>query len=193
MEEKSGLDMLLENLAEFGLLPEVSIENKGTLYSARNRFASSNTVTVLLPDSLYFLARSNVSSAFTGIYSSIELPEEAEYKVFKRNWFDFLLPSKRQKVGVKYIDEKLTIVSSKWIPSKELNSENANLFLKINKGGKPYNLVLENNYLSSIIESLTDRKIIGLETNDWVYKKEELEILLKTGVELIGKIKNACS
>ena len=193
MEEKSGLDMLLENLAELGLFPNVSVVNKGTLFPSQNRFASSTTVAVLLSDSTYFLARSNVSSSFTGIYSSIELPLEAEYKVYKRNWFDFLFLPKRQKVGVKYIDENLTIVSPKWTPSKELNLENANLFLDLNKAGKSYKLVLENNYLFSIIEPLTDKKIIGLETNDWLYKKEDLENLLKIGEELIRKIKNAYS
>ncbi len=193
MEEKSGLDMLLENLAELGLFPNVSVVNKGTLFPPQNRFASSTTVTVLLSDSTYFLARSNVSSSFTGIYSSIELPLEVEYKVYKRNWFDFLILPKRKKVGVNYIDENLTIISPKWTPSKELNLEIVNLFLDINRAGKPYKLVLENNYLFSIIEPLTDKKIIGLEINDWLYKKEDLENLLKVGEELIRKIKNACS
>lgn len=106
----------------------------------------------------FFLARSNVSSVFTGVYSVIELPFEAEYKVYKRNWFDFLLFPKRQKVGVKYIDENLIIISSKWIPSEELNLESVNLFLNINNAGKPYNLIVENNYLLSIIKPLTDKK-----------------------------------
>ena len=192
MEEKSGLDMLLENLVELGYSPDVSLVDKGSFLPRQNRFASSNTVTVLLSDSIFFLARSNVSSSFTGIYSSVELPLEAEYKVYKRNWFDFLFFQKRQKVGVKYIDENLTIISPKWIPLKELDLKNANLFLDINKAGKPYKLILENKYLLSIIKPLTDKKIIGIETNDWLYEKKDLENLLNFGVELIRKMKNAC-
>jgi len=191
--EKKGPDMLLENLVELGFSPNVSSVNKGSFLPRQNRFASCNTVTVLLSDSIFFLARSNVSSSFTGIYSSVELPLEAEYKVYKRNWFDFLFFQKRQKVGVKYIDENLTIISPKWIPSKELDFKNTNLFLDINKTGKPYNLILENNYLLSIIEPLTDKKIIGIETNDWLYEKEDLENLLNFGVELIRSMKNSCS
>lgn len=193
MEEKSGLDMLLDNLVELGLLPNVSSADKGTLFSPENRFSSSKTVTVLLSDSMFFLARSNVSTSFTGIYSSIELPAEVEYKVYKRNWFDFLLFPKRQIVGIKYIDDNLTIVSAKWIPSKELNLENTNLFLEINKAGKPYKLIVENNYLLSVIKPLTDKKIIGVETNEWLYTKEDLGNLLKKGEELIRNIKNASS
>jgi len=189
MDEKSGLDKLLENLDELGLSPNVSIEDKSTVFSSHNRFSNSKTVIVLLTESIYFLARSNVSSVFTGVYSAIELPFEAEYKVYKRSWFDFLLFPKRQKVGVKYIDENLTIISPKWIPSEELNFEIVNLFLNINYAGKPYNLIVENNYLLSIIKPLTDKKIIGIETNDWLCAKEDLVNLLQTGEELIRKIK----
>lgn len=184
--------MLLENLVELGFSPDVSLVDKGSSLHRQNRFASSNTVTVLLSDSIFFLARSNVSSSFTGLYSSVELPLEAEYQVYKRNWFDFLFFQKRQKVGVKYIDENLTIISPKWIPLKELDLKSTNLFLDINKAGKPYKLILENNYLLSIVKPLTDKKIIGIETNDWLYKKEDLENLLNFGVELIRKMKNAC-
>ena len=191
MKEKSGLDNLMESLTKLGLSPDVYVSDKSTFYPRHNRFASSTTVIVLLSDATYFLARSNVSSSFTGIYSWIKLPLEAEYKVHKRDWFDFLFFFKKQKVGIKYIDDNLTIVSPKWIPTKELNLENANLFLEINKAEKPYKLVVENNYLFSIIEPLFDKKIIGIETNDWLYEKEDLENLLKIGGELIRKIKIA--
>lgn len=193
MEEKNGLDKLIENLIELGLTPNIVEQDKGALFPPQNRFASSTTVTVLLSDSTYFLARSNVSSSFTGIYSSIELPEEIEYTVHQQNWFDFLFFPKRQKLGVKYMDDNLTIISPKWIPSKEFNLKNTNLFLDINKAGKPYKLILENNYLLSIIKPLTGKKIIGIETNDWLYKKEDLENLLKLGEDLIRNIKNTCN
>lgn len=189
MEEKNGLDLLLENLTELVFSPRVSVEDKGTLFPSQNRFASCSTVTVVLSDSLYFLARSNVNSVFTGIYTSIDLPIEAEFKVFVRNWFDFLLYRNRKKVGIKFIDENVTIVSSKWIPFNELNIDNIKLFLKINNAGKPYNLILENNYLASIIEPLNDQKILGIETNDWLYKKEDLEHLFKYGEPLIRSLK----
>ncbi len=190
MEEKSGLNTLVKNLAKLGLLPDVSVENKGALFPPQNTFAHSYTVTASLSDTIYFVARSNISSTFTGIFSTIELPEEAEYKIYKRNWFDFILQPKRKKIKVKFIDENITIISSKWIPSKELNMENAKLFLDINKRGQPYHLILANNYLLSIYEPLANRKIIGIETNDWIDEVEELEFILKKGEELIRKIKN---
>lgn len=189
MEEKNGLDLLLENLTDLGLSPNLNVEDKGTLFPSQNRFASCSTVIAVLSDSLYFIARSNVNSVFTGIYTSIDLPNEAEYKVFARNWFDFLLYRNRQKVGIKFIDENVTIVSPKWIPFKEVTTETTQLFLEVNKAGKPYNLIVENNYLASIIEPLKNQKILGIETNDWLYKREDLENLFNFGEVLIRKIK----
>ena len=188
MEEKSGLDKLIENLLELGLKPDVHAVRRTNIFSDKNRFFSTTSVIVQLSESIYFLARATPGDAFTGIYSSIELPIKAEYKVYKKNWFDFLFFPIRKKLGVKYIDNNLTIVSPRWLPSKELNLENTNLFLEINKAGKPYKLVVKNKYFS-IIESLKDKKIIGIETNDWLYKKDDLENLLDIGHKLIFKIK----
>ena len=52
---------------------------------------------------------------------------------------------------------------------------------------------VENNYLASIIEPLKDQKILGIETNDWLYKKEDLEHLFKYGEPLIRSLKNLCT
>ena len=191
MEEKTGLDELIENLMELGLKPNAHAIKATNILFGKDKFLSVKSVIVELSDSIFFLARdTGMSHTFTGIYSSIELPIEAEYKVHNRNWFDCLLFPKRQKIGVKYIDDNITVVSSKWTPSKELNIENANLFLEINKAGKPYKLIVENNYFT-IIEPLKDKKILGIETNDWLYRKEDLKNLLDIGNKLIHKIKNA--
>ena len=190
MEEKNGLNKLIENLTLLGYTPELTVEDKSSLFPAENRFTSAKTVIVVLSDNLYFIARSNINSAFTGIYTAIKNPIDSEFKVYVRNWFDFLIHRNRQKVGIKFIDENVTIVSSKWIPFNEFNIENTKLFLEINNAGKPYNLILENNYLSSIIEPLTSQKVIGIETNDWLYKKEDLEHLFKYGEPLIRNLKN---
>ncbi len=191
MQDKSGLEMLVESLEELGLVPDVSKVSKGALFPAHNRFASSTTVSVLLSDSIYFLARANVSSSFTGIYSSIELPEHAEYIVHKRDWTDFMFLPARKTLGNAFIDKNVSIISPHWTPSTELSVENVQLFLQINKAGKPYKLVLQNNYLLAMIDALSDKKIIGIETSDWLFKKEDLENLLKNGEELIRRIKTA--
>lgn len=54
--------------------------------------------------------------------------------------------------------------------------------------GKPYYLILENNYLLFIIEPLTNQKVLGIETNDWLYKKEDLKYLFKYSEPLIRNL-----
>jgi hypothetical protein len=41
-----------------------------------------------------------------------------------------------------------------------------------------------------MIPMFKGKKIIGLETKTWLYKKEDLKILLESGNTLLQKIKN---
>ena len=194
MEEKSAIDILVDNLTELGYEPETNTSNKTFIIPGTDRFLSSKFVVCMLTDSIYFLAsdsmgtRAYTSSTFTGLYSIIELTQDAEFKVIKKDWFDFVF-RKKKKYKVKYIDNNLTITSSGYIPNKELSKENVELFLNLNKGEKPYFLIVENDYCSKI-ESLKGKKVIGLETNNWIYKKIDLVRLIETGVKLITNIKN---
>ncbi|PKP49167.1 MAG: hypothetical protein CVT94_05950 [Bacteroidetes bacterium HGW-Bacteroidetes-11] len=190
MEEKSGNENLIDNLIKLGLNPETHIKNESAVLATKDRYANSKYVLASVTDSIYFLAYdSGRSYPSTGLYASIDLPDEAEYIVYKRSWFDKFIFFNRKKVGIDYIDNKLTISSSNWIPKKELNAESVDLFLRINKKSNPYSLILQNDYLP-MIPMFKDKKIIGLETRTWLYKKEDLKILLESGNTLLQKIKN---
>ena len=190
MEETSGNENLIDNLIKLGLNPETHIKNETAVLATKDRYANSKYVIASLSDSIYFLAYdSGRSYPFTGLYASVDLPVEAEYKVYKRSWFDKFIFFNRKKVGIDYIDNKLTISSSNWIPKKELNAESVDLFLRINKKGNPYSLIVQNDYLP-MIHMFKGKKIIGLETKTWLYKKEDLKILLESGNILLQKIKN---
>jgi len=195
MEEKSAFDILIENLIDLGFTPESNASYKPFTQPGSDRFLNTKYVYCTLSDSIYFYASDSFgasnSSTFTGLYSSIQLPKEAEYKVVNKIWFDFLHP-KKKKSGVKYVDENVTILSSNWIPDKELSKENIELFLHINKTGKPYSLIVENNYLPRC-EILKGKKIIGIETTSWIYKKDELKKFIALGKALITNIKNVAT
>ncbi len=190
MEERTGNENLIDNLIKLGLNPETHIKNESAVLATKDRYANSKYVLASVTDSIYFLAYdSGRSYPYTGLYASIDLPDEAEYKIYKRSWFDIFIFFKRKKVGIDYIDNKLTISSSNWIPKKELNAESVDLFLRINKKSNPYCLILQNDYLP-MIPMFKGKKIIGLETKTWLYKKEDLKILLESGNTLLQKIKN---
>jgi len=123
MENESTSNILAENLIELGLHPDTHVSNKNFIIPGNDRFLNTKFV-----DS--FGTKAYASSTYTGLYSSIELPIEAECKILKKDWFDTIFYFKKRKTGIKYIDEKLTIISSDWVPSKELKLESVNLFLE---------------------------------------------------------------
>ena len=192
MNELSAFDILIDNLAYLGLKPDANISNKNFIVLGNDRFLNRKYVVCALSDDIFFIASDSFgtsaysSSTFTGLYSTINLHRDIEYKVVKRNWFDFFYTKKkRSKIG--YIDKNLTILSSCWIPDKELNEQNVELFLKLNKE-YPYSLIVENDYPIHV-RTLEGKKIIGLETNRWIYQKDDLIKLIETGQELIIGIK----
>jgi len=195
MKELSAFDILTENLVDLGYKPEAYISNKNFIVPGRDRFLNRKYVICPLSDNIFFIASDSYgtsahsSSTFTGLYSTINLQSEIEYKVVKKNWFDFLY-TKRKKSGIDYIDKKLTILSSDRIHDNKLDKQIVELFLKLNKDD-PYSLIVENDYLPHI-QALKGEKIIAVETGSWIYQKDNLIRLIETGQKLIASIKNTC-
>lgn len=50
-------------------------------------------------------------------------------------------------------------------------------------------MILQNYYLPNIAE-LKNNKVIGLETQQWLFKEEDIDTFLKLGEELIHDVKN---
>ena len=58
------------------------------------------------------------TTTYSGIYSVIDLPGEAECSIYKKDMLDLVFRVNKRKTGLKYIDENLTITtSSGWTPS----------------------------------------------------------------------------
>lgn len=197
MEEKSAFDILTDNLKELGYEPQANVNNRMFIIPD-DRISNKKFVAAELPNSIYFLAtdsftnKAQSSTTFTGLYTVIDLPEEAQCKIHPKDWVGSLLLMKKKKIGVKKIDDRVIITSSGWVPKNELDEKSVDLFLELNKKGFPYNLIIEDNYVYHI-RDLRDKKILGIETNDWVYKTEDLENLLTLGLDLINHIKNRCN
>lgn len=197
MEERSAFDILIENLVDLGYQPETNASNKIFILPGKDRVLNAKFVLCELSENLYFFAsdsfgtKAYTSSTFTGIYSSIDLPEDAEYKVIKREWLHFIYRN-RKKTGAGYIDLNLTILSKNYNPEKELSRENVELFLKIHSEDTRYSLIVENDYCPKLAE-LKGKKVIALEADKWIYKKEELKELIETGGKLISNITAACN
>jgi hypothetical protein len=189
--ENAGNENLIDNLTLLGLKPTMYASETTLITAAKGRFGYRKYVIAPLPESIFFLAGdSGMSRPFTGLYATVDLPADAEFKIYKRNWFDRLIYFKRQKIGVRFIDDNITVTASKWIPSNVISEESVNLFLQMNDKNNPYCIVLQNDYLP-MIEVFRDKMIIGIETYTWLFKKEDLRILLETGFNLMQNLKNS--
>lgn len=185
MTEKTGLEILVENLKNLGFHPEISVDNKTFVLLTKDRFVNTKYVLSQLSEDIYFLAYdSGISYPFSGIYTSIKTIDDTEYKAHKRSWIDNFLYFNRKKTGFEQIDKKLTIVSYSWKPSNGISVETVNLFLKLNEKNKPYSLIQKHNHLP-MIKQFKDKKIIGIETNNWIYELVDLRYLIDLGQKLV--------
>ncbi len=128
-----------------------------------------------------------MSQTFTGVYSLSNYDTDFECETTKRFWLDNFR-TRKKKTGVKRIDANLTIRSHVDKNIKELVTEKAMaLFLELSNRITPVKLLVKTDYLS-LIDDFKSKNIIGLETNQWIYKTEDIEALLNIGGEIIEEL-----
>ncbi len=193
MTEQNTFEILLEYPKEKGLIYEThSSQDKFYLFSndplLRSKFI------IFKKDNLFYYANDSyatkayLTNTYTGIYCQITLQDDIECKITKRDWLDFFVTRNIKRTGIKYIDSNLTIsTKSKNISNRLINEQIASQFLKLSETITPVTLLIQNDYLPNIKE-LQGKKVIGIETNRWVYKREEIEVLLNFGGQIINNI-----
>jgi hypothetical protein len=197
MNERDSFEILLDYPAEHGLVYETHQDNKRFYLFASDPILRTKYV-VFKIDSLTFLAydsfaaKAYMNKTFTGIYQPVMMSENIELKAYKKDWMDYFIRFRKIKTGQKYIDDNLTITSKSKNASKLLTDQTVTLFNKINQSISPLQLLIQNDYLS-IVRDFEGKNVIGLETNQWIYKKEELDVFINSGRELIETIVNACA
>lgn len=148
---------------------------------------------VFKTDSLFFYAydsyagKSYMTKTFTGLYSKISIHDDTELKIYKKDFTDRFLRINKRKTGFKHIDDYLTITSKTKKVSFSLSKRSVTLFLEMEKFFNPFYLVLQTDYLLNINE-LKGEKVIGLETQQWLYKEDDIDLFLRLGGELIENV-----
>ena len=195
MSEKSTVDILIDYANNLGLKCETHQSDHRFYLSSSDAYFSTKYV-IFQKGSYYFCAfdsytaKAYSSKVFCGIYKAIKLAEEVELKVYKKDWMDIFLLTNKKKTGITSVDSKITITSkNKYIPSI-ISEVETRLFLEISEKIQPVNILIKNNRLN-MIKDLSNKKIIGVETNQWIYKKEELDFFLEKGEKLLDKIVSA--
>jgi hypothetical protein len=198
MKESNSFDILVDYPKNLGLKYETH-ESQERFYLTTNDPFLRTKYVVFKKNELFFCAYDSYSAktystnTYTGLYGSINLSSDFECKIYKKDFLDMFFRFNKKKTGEVTIDDILTITTkSNNFPHGLLSGKDALLFQQINKTIAPIKLLILNDY-RPIIKELDSKKIIGIETSQWIYKKEEIDVLINLGGELIRNVMNACA
>ena len=116
MKERSSFDILLDYPKQQGLTFETHQDNNRFYLFPGDPILKTKYV-VFKKDSLIFYAfdsyaaKASMTKTYSGIYRSINLPNEVEFSIYKKDWLDCFLRLNKIKTGLKYVDNNLTITS----------------------------------------------------------------------------------
>ena len=193
MKERCVTDILLDYPKAKGLYYETSKSNKRFLLMPTDPILNTKYVLFKKGELFFFAydsygAKAHMSQTFTGVYSLSNFDTDVECEITKRYWLDIFRTNKK-KSGVKRIDDKLTITTKSDGNIKRLINERIMLlFLELSEKISPVKLLIKTDYLR-LIGDFKSKNIIGLETNKWIYKTEDIDALLDIGGEIIEELK----
>lgn len=195
MDERNAVDILIDYPKNHGLHYDTHLDYRRFFLITGDPILNTKFV-VFKVGSLFFAAydsyaaKAYMTNTYTGLYKKIQLPGCTELKVYKKNWLEYFLRLNKRKAGIKHIDDYLTITSDTKEPSFYLSKEAVSLFLEMDKMFSPFHLVIQNDYLPNINE-LKDKKVIGLETQQWLCKDQDVDNFINLGKQLMDSMVSA--
>lgn len=192
MKERNAFEILQDYPKEKGLIFETHESNRHFYLTPNDPILNTKYV-IFEKDSLIFFAydsfatKAFMNQTFTGIFSISNLENDFECEINRKDWLDNFSRNKR-KTGNKNIDDNFTFTSRSNRRIHEWFTEDiSTLFLQLNNSIIPLKIKIQNDYLP-LIEDFKNKNIIGIETNRWIYKSEEIDNLLNLGGEIIKKL-----
>jgi hypothetical protein len=193
MDEPNPFNQLLKYAKENGLACETHLDEKRLLLSPNDPILNTKYITIKKGNLTFctfdsYGAKLGSSQTFAGIFCAIRLKPEMELELSRKHWSDHILVFNKRKTGVSVIDRDFTLSASKeWNFQVLLSEKEAHLFMEIEKQIKPLKLIIQHDYIS-VISDLKGQQVIGLETNQWISQKEDVDCFLTLGEKLIENI-----
>jgi hypothetical protein len=189
---KSALDLILD----YGAKNDFScITHRGAdhFYTDVLDVVSRTQYVFFRKASLFYLAfDSYASKAFTSrnfsvVYRSLENSDMPEFSLSKRDCLDYFLRFHQRKTGNREFDRYFTICSKSKELQQVFSGQTLELFRLVYQQIQPLQLWVKTDPIQSIPE-LAGKKIIGLETNQWVYEHADLDLFLLSAERLFDLI-----
>jgi hypothetical protein len=192
MKDRNAFEILQDYPKEKGLAFETH-ESERHFYLTPNDPILNTKFVIFKKESIVFFAydsfatKAFMNQTFTGIYSISNLENDFECEINKKDWLDNFRRNK-WKTGNQKVGNNLTLISKSAKRNNNCVTEDiVSLFLKLNNSIKPIKLIIQKDYLP-LIQDFKNNNIVGLETNQWIYKSEEIDLLLNLGGEIIKKL-----
>lgn len=198
MENLNSFELLLNYPEENGLIYESHLDEKRLYLSPNDPILNTKYIVFKRRNLMFcaydsYAAKAGSTQTFTGVYCPIRLKPEMELELSRKHWSDYILLFNKRKTGADVIDRNFTITAAKkWNFESILSEKEAHLFLELEKQIHPLKLLIQHNYIP-IISELKGKQVIGLETNQWISKKEDVDQFLNLGGMLIENIIKASS
>lgn len=193
MDEPNPFNQLLKYAKENSLTCETHLDEKRLLLSPNDPFLNTKYITIKRGNLTFctfdsYGAKLGSSQTFAGIFCAIRLKPEMELELSWKHWSDNILVFNKRKTDIDIIDRNFTLSSPKhWDFQVLLSEKEAHLFMEIEKQIKPLKLIIQHNYIP-VISELKGQQVIGLETNQWINRKEDVDCFLNLGEKLIENI-----
>lgn len=192
---ENSVDILIENLIQSGYSPQTINQHKMLIPLSGDRMMGKKLILAEIKDDVFFLASDSYvskafsSTTFTGLFSPVSFEDDIDLKIYKKDKLaDFLIPNKKN-IGIRLIDQNLTISTKLHFPKEIISEDMVFNFINLCSNKRTYSITIGDNNLSAF-DFLSEKQLIGLVTDFWIYKKEDIEQLIKYGVRIIDDIKD---
>jgi hypothetical protein len=196
MEEIKVFDQLLEYPKKYNLEYWTNRSEKHFHVVPSGEILNREFV-IIKKDDLFFCAndsygsRTGNSRVYSGLYTTIDLPDTTEVSITKADWTDRLFRVNKRKSENSYVNNHLTITSpSKDVPGGLISHAAVGYFLKITEMTYPINLVIEKDF-NRLVRDLKGKVVIALEARKWISEEQEINHLLMYGDLLFNEIRNS--
>lgn len=193
MDEPNPFNQLLKYAKKNELACETHLDEKRLLLSPNDPILNTKYITIKKGNLTFctfdsYGAKLGSSQTFAGIFCAIRLKPEMELELSRKHWSDHILVFNKRKTDIDIIDRNFTLSASKeWNFQVLLSEKEAHLFMEIEKQIKPLKLIIQQDYIS-VISDLKGQQVIGLETNQWISRQEDVDCFLNLGAKLIENI-----
>lgn len=193
MNRRSAFDILLDYPKKHGLPYDKSNSEKNFYLVPSDPVLKTKTV-AFKKNNFFFFAydsfgtRAQMSKTFTGLFGIIEMPQDFELHITKKEWIDRYLTFNKIKTDHPFIDKKLTFVSkNKRLAKGIITKKEVKYFFSISEFIKPLEIIIAFDYVP-LVKELKGKMVVGIETNSWIHIESEVDKLLEVGELILSNI-----